>query len=97
MFCVCDLNKVANMAWRRTTGNASLTDDALLEHVNRLVNEKVAYRYGGRVVIIPEAQYTRRDILRGYSWILPIKVYMNNMKTVQASYIEVFRMSDLEA
>lgn len=97
MFCVCDLNKITNMAWRRTTGNASLTDSELLTQVNRLVDDKVAYRYGGRFVIIPDAQYTKRDRLRGYSWILPIKVYMNNMKTVQVSYIEVYRMSDLEA
>jgi hypothetical protein len=46
-------------------------------------------------VIIPDTYFTAADLARGYSWSLNIKLYANNMKTVQTLQISAYRMEDL--
>ena len=90
------LNKVAHAAWREFSGDISLTAAQLEEQVNMFVSDRVKDKFDDKFVIIPEATVTEHDALRGYSWTLPIKIYANNMKTVMTTYVEAYRMSDLE-
>jgi hypothetical protein len=44
-----------------------------------------------RFVIEPAAFFTDTDVLNGFSWTVPVKIYANNMKTVMTSYVEAYR------
>lgn len=91
------LNKVAHAAWREFSGSISLTNSQLEERVNDFVSAMVKDKFDGLFVVVPNATVTAMDEIRGYSWTLPIKIYANNMKTVMTTYVEAYRMSDLEA
>lgn len=91
------LNKVSHAAWREFSGSISLTNAQLEEQVNLFVANQVKDKFDNKFVVIPNATVTELDNLRGYSWTLPIKLYANNMKTVMTTYVEAYRMSDLEA
>ena len=90
------LNKVAHAAWREFSGSVSLTNAQLEEKVNLFVANLVKDKFDNMFVIQPNATVTELDNLRGYSWTLPIKIYANNMKTVMVTYVEAFRMTDLQ-
>lgn len=92
--CV-DLQKVGAEAHRRFSGVVSLTDDQLVEAINKFVNESVKGRYAGLVKVVPVTTITDGDKQRGYSWTLAINVYANNSKTVQTLSVVANRMSDL--
>jgi len=94
---ICYLNKIAHATWREFSGVEYLTNAQLVERVNGFVAAKVKDRFDGRYVIIPNATVTEMDALRGYSWTLPIKIYANNMKTVMTTYVQAYRMEDLQA
>lgn len=89
------LNKIAHAVWREFSGVDHLTNAQLAEKVNDSVRARVKGRFDDRYVIVPEAQFTDMDILRGFSWTLPIKIYANNMKTVMTTFVQAFRMEDL--
>lgn len=91
------LNKVAHSAWREFTGSISLTNAQLEEQVNNFVSNVVKDKFDDKFVIVPNCTVTELDALRGFSWTLPIKIYSNNMKTVMTTYVEAYRMSDLNA
>jgi hypothetical protein len=95
--CICQLNKISNAAWREFSGVSKYTNAVLADKVNKFVNDKVSGRFDGRFVIIPDTLFTDMDVLRGYSWTLPIKLYANNMKTVMTTYVKAYRMSALTA
>jgi len=90
------LNKVSHAAWREYSGSISLTNAQLEEAVNLFVANQVKDKFDNKFVIVPNATVTELDNLRGYSWTLPIKLYANNMKTVMTTYVEAYRMTDLE-
>ena len=90
------LNKVSHAAWREFSGSISLTNAQLEEQVNLFVANQVKDKFDNKFVIIPNATVTELDNIRGYSWTLPIKIYANNMKTVMTTYVEAYRMTDLE-
>jgi len=92
---ICQLNKVAHSAWREFTGTANLSNAQMVDRVNAFVNSRVINRFDGRFVIEPDAFYTDMDLLRGYSWTLPIKIYAPNMKTVMTTYVKAYRIDDL--
>ena len=94
---ICYLNKVGHATWREFSGVSNLTNAQLIERVNTFVTIRCANRFDGRFVIKPDAFMTDMDLLRGYSWTLPIKIYSPNMKTVMTSYVQAYRISDLEA
>jgi hypothetical protein len=94
---ICQLNKVAHAAWREFSGTDTLTNSQLAQRVNDFVNSRVANRFDDRFVIVPDVQFTDMDLLRGFSWTLPIKIYAPNMKTVMTTYVQAFRKDDLEA
>jgi hypothetical protein len=91
------LNKVAHATWREFSGSISLTNAQLEEQVNLFVAKLVKDKFDGKFVIVPNATVTELDNLRGYSWTLPIKIYANNMKTVMTTYVQAYRMTDLDA
>jgi hypothetical protein len=72
-----------------------LPNAVLAQDVDNFVLAKVKDKFDGRYVIVPQAQFTDMDLLRGFSWTLPIKLYANNQKTVMTTYTKAFRMSDL--
>lgn len=94
---IAQLNKVAHAAWREFSGVDHLTNAQLAEKVDAFVARRVKDRFDGRYVIQPMTQFTDMDILRGFSWTLPIRIFANNMKTVMTTYVQAFRMEDLEA
>lgn len=94
---ICQLNKIAHATWREFTGVANLTNAQLTQRVNDFVANRVLYKFDDRFVIVPDAQITDMDFLRGYSWHLPIKIYAPNMKTVMTTYVQAYRIEDLEA
>jgi hypothetical protein len=92
---ICQLNKVAHAAWREFSGVAYLTNAQLEKRVNDFVAGRVKDRFDSRYVIEPAAFHTDMDVLRGFSWTLPIKIYAPNMKTVMTTYVQAYRIEDL--
>ena len=89
------LNKISHAAWRQFSGVDHLPNAVLAQDVDNFVLARVKDKFDGRYVIVPQAQFTDMDLLRGFSWTLPIKLYANNQKTVMTTYTKAFRMSDL--
>jgi hypothetical protein len=92
--CV-ELEKVGQRARRTFSGTTQLTNAQLVSRVNQFVTDNTNQRFDGRFVIIPDTYFTAADLARGYSWSLNIKLYANNMKTVQTLQISAYRMEDL--
>lgn len=93
MLCV-ELQKVAQRVRRDFSGSVRLTDEQLIDRVNRSVEEKTVGRFCNMYKIVPAATLTAADIARGFSWTLPIKIFANGMKTAMTTYIQAYRMSD---
>lgn len=91
------LNKIAHATHREFTGVAHLTNAQLAARVNEFVNSRTQNRFDERFVIVPDAQFTDMDLLRGFSWTLPIKIYAANLKTVMTTYVQAYRIEDLAA
>lgn len=94
MACV-ELQKVGERVHRSFSGVTSLTNAQLVDRVNKRVEELTTGRFADMFKVVPAAYISQNDDLRGFSWTLPIKLYANNMKTVQVLSIEAYRMSDL--
>ena len=97
MLAVGQLNKIANETWRVFSGVDHLTNAQLVKQTNDYFTSRVKNRFDGKFVIVPDAQITDMDNLRGFSWTMPIRLYANNMKTVLTTYVQAYRMSDLNA
>lgn len=91
------LNKVAHAAWREFSGVSHLTNAQLVERINAFVIARTQKRFDERFVIVPDAFHTDDDLVRGFSFTLPIKIYAASMKTVMTSYVQAYRISDLDA
>lgn len=94
---ICQLNKVAHSAWREFSGVSYLTNAQLAQRVNDFVVSRTINRFDARFVIQPDTFFTDMDVLRGFSWTLPIKIYAPNMKTVMTTYVQAYRIEDLAA
>lgn len=94
VMCAIELQKVGERIHRRYSGVMSLTDAQLVEALNREVEKLTVGRFAGLFKIAGAAVITEADRLRGFSWTLPIKLFANNMKTVETLYIESWRMED---
>lgn len=94
---LCQVNKVQHAVWREFSGVDHLTPAQLADNVNASVSRRLDGRFDNRFVFIPNAHFTDLDILRGFSWTLEVKAYMNNMRTVQTHYTTAYRRSDLGA
>ena len=91
---ICELNKVAERAWRYYSGTSYLTAGQLAVRIDNFIREAVNGKFDSRFVIEPETYYTDADKARGYSGTTRIKLYANNMFSVLTCYIQSFRMSD---
>lgn len=95
MACV-ELQKVGERVHRAYSGVTSLSEAQLVDAVNRKVEELTVGRFAEMFKVVPDAYISQGDAQRGFSWTLPIKLYANNMKTVQVLSIQAYRMSDLQ-
>lgn len=91
------INKIAHRAWRRFTGTSGLTNSQFADRVVRYVEQELANRFDNRYITIPEVIFTQADTDRGYSWTLVVKIGAPNMKTVMTTWVEAFRIEDLQA
>ena len=67
----------------------------LKRDAEKFIADAVKDKYDNRVVIIPEVYYTQDDINRGYVWRTKIRVYANNMVTVNVLELAAHRMDEL--
>ncbi len=96
MACV-ELQKVGEQAWRTFSGSVALTNAQLMDRVNTYVEQRTVGRFAGMFKVVPAAYLTDADLVRGFSWTLPIKIYANNMKTVMTLQVQAYRMTDYAA
>jgi hypothetical protein len=94
VMAICELNKIAHMAWREYSGISSLTSAQLHQRVKEFVLAKVEGVFDDRFIINPVPYNTTSDDARGYSWTLPIEIYAPNMKTVMTTYVKAYRIED---
>lgn len=94
MACICTLNKELQAVWREFSGVTNLTNAQLAERVNDSFNKRIKDRFDDRFIIIPETGFTDNDLIRGYSWTTPVKIYAPNMKTFMTSYVQAYRLDD---
>jgi len=87
----CALNKVTAAAWRNFSGVSGISNAQLIDRTNAFIKSQTQGRFDDRFVIEPAAFMTDTDILNGFSWTVPVKIYAQNMKTVMVSYIEAYR------
>lgn len=90
-----ELNKVCFRVWRQLVGNTRLTRDQFIQRSNELIAADVQDRFDGRVVIVPETEFTANDDARGYSWTCRINMYGNVMRTVKLATVVTHRLEDL--
>jgi hypothetical protein len=88
---VAYLNKVAHKAWREFTGTDDLSDSQLEAAINEFIVEDVFGRFDGRYIIEPDAYHSAADNARGTSWSLPINLAAADLKTVQTTWVRVYR------
>lgn len=96
MACV-EIQKVGDRVHRMYSGNVRLSDEQLVQRVNDEFLKMTNGRFAGLCRVVPKAQLTDADMLRGFSWSLPVEAYFNNMKTVQVMDIRAYRMMDYSA
>lgn len=97
VYAICNLERIADEAWRQFRGRDDLTRLQLKERVEAFVYRRVANKFDDRYKIVPEVFFTDADIARGYSWQLRNNIYANNMFTVQTSHVRAHRMDDFVA
>lgn len=95
VYAICNLERIADEAWRQFRGVDNLTRPQLAERVENFIYARVNNKFDSRYVIVPEVFFTDADIARGYSWQLRNNIYANNMMTVQTSHIRAHRMDEL--
>lgn len=93
---ICELNKVAQAAWREFSGVSHLTNAQLAERVNAFIVRRTNGRFDERFKIVPDTFFTDMDVLRGYSWTLKVNIYSPNMFSVMSSIIVARRISDFQ-
>lgn len=96
MICV-ELEKVGERAWRQFTGSDNLTNDQIIERVNKFILDNTKGRFDDRVTVKPTTFFTAADTARGYSWTTNIDVYGPNLMTVMTLSVTARRNSDLTA
>lgn len=92
---ICELQKIGERAHREFSGQSSLTNEQLIEGVEKFVNVAVnRIGFDNRFIITPVCSISSFDAYSGYSWTLRINIEANNMKTVQFTYVAASRISD---
>lgn len=91
VMAICTLNKVTATAWRQFSGVSGISNGQLIDRTNAFIKSQTQGRFDDRFTIEPAAFFTDTDILNGFSWTVPVKIYAQNMKTVMTSYVEAYR------
>lgn len=94
---IAELEKVGKAAHRQFTGSSSLTNQQIVEEVNKFILANTSNRFDGRFVIVPETYFTQADLQRGFSWTTMIKVYASGQKTAMTFSIQSNRIEDLQS
>jgi hypothetical protein len=94
MGCV-ELEKVGDRIRRKFSGQSKLSQNQLIDRVNKEAISQTNGRFDGRFLIIPKTYFTDADSARGYSWTLMLQIGANNMDTVETLIIQANRQSDL--
>ncbi len=92
---IVELEKVGAAAWREFSGESSLSDQQLIERVNKFITDNTKGRFDGRFVIVPDTYFTAADKARGYSFSININIYAPNMRTVATLSVTAQRLSSL--
>jgi len=95
MLIAVDVVKKSDQVWRMVTGNGTMSDSQFLTTCDNLMLELTDGIYDDRVVVRPNASFTKADEARGYSWVMNTEVYANSMRTVGTMNVSVHRKSDL--
>lgn len=90
------LNKVCHAAWREFRGVDDLSNSELESAVNAFVEARINGIWDGRFLVIPNAQVTTDDDLRGTSWHLNVQFGATNARTTEIVQITAYRRADLE-
>lgn len=96
VMAICELNKVADRAWRHFSGVSKLSNAQLADRVNAFIVERTNGRFDGRFIIEPNTYFTDADLARGFSWTTAIKIYAPNMKTVMTTIVQAHRIDDYQ-
>lgn len=91
-----ELQKVCMRVWRDLVGRTGLTKEQFKKKSDQLIVEYGSEtRFGGRVRIIPNTFFTKRDDQLGYKVSANINLYANNMISVASFTIVADRMEAL--
>lgn len=96
VLAICELQKIADRAWRYFSGVDNLTNGQLKERCENYISNSIENKFDSRFIIEPEVYFTDADLQRGYSWSLRTKIWAANMKTVMTSYVSAHRLDDYE-
>ena len=94
---ICEINNVAERAWRYYSGNTKLTTGQLAERIDNFIREGCNGKFDDRFIIEPQTYYTDADKARGYSGTTVVKLWANSGFTVMSFYVQAHRMSDYAA
>lgn len=97
VMAIANINRFQFHIWQKYTGVASLSNAQLKERVETDFLNAIKGKFDNRYVIKPTVIITDDDAQRGYSWTLRAQIYAANMKTVMTSYVEAYRIEDLNA
>ena len=90
-------HKVLAKIQRQFSGVDNLTMAQFNERVNTAFSAAIKDKFDGRYIIIPKAEFTSMDQIRGFSWTLPVDFFGPNMRTVMTGYITSRRIEDYAA
>ena len=88
-------NRISHRIWRELCGRDDLSNEQIIQEANRRFAKHVAGIFDNKYVVVPDAEVTEQDAALGYVWRMKVKLYANNMKTVEYAYLEAYRMSAL--
>jgi len=91
---ITKITKVAAAAHRKFSGVVEYTPDRLIEEVENYMMSELKDRFAGVVKPVVKVMITDYDKERGYSWTTVVKMYANNMRTVNTFSIEAWRLED---
>lgn len=95
MQIVCDINYITFQVWTELVGNSKLSDAEFIKASNKMIEDRVRARYDNRVVVVVDTFKSLTDQAKGYAWSTNTKLYANNMRTVNKSWVTTYRMEDL--
>lgn len=93
-FAAAYCSRVAHRVGREFQGDITLSNGVLVDEVNKRFTSLASDRFGDIVTVVPRAELTEADVLRGFSWHLPIDLYGRTMKRVMRTSVHANRLQD---